>query len=83
MRIGVILGLILFVLLYLLVGIFIDVIMDRFMNIEIGFMLWLFWPTIIIIAPLVLLCGTIMVIGETIRDKIDDLFDYIVDAFRK
>ena len=80
MKILILIGL---VVLYLLVGIFIDAIMDRFMNIEIGFVLWFFWPSMIIIAPLVLLCATLMVIGETIRDKIDDLFDYIIHAFRK
>ena len=75
MKILLILGVIILIILYLLIGMFFDgVVIYRIVDDVWGPMVWLFWPLMIVVAPLVYLTALFCIVGNKVVEWLQDIF---------
>lgn len=75
MKILLIIGAIILIVLYLLIGMFIDgVVIYKAVNDTWGPMVWMLWPLMIVIAPIIYLMYLFCIVGTKIVERLQDIF---------
>lgn len=75
MKVLLIFGAIILIVLYLLIGMIIDgVVIYKAVDDTFGPMVWLFWPLMIVVAPMVYLTALLCIVGNKIVEWIQDIF---------
>lgn len=75
MKVLLIIGVIVLVVLYLLIGMFIDgVVIYKIADDTWGPIVWVFWPLMIVVAPMMYLTAVFCIVGNKIVEWIQDIF---------